>query len=369
VGYGTGIERDNMMLVAGIASRYREAPDPNALIRVYQGLIREVQTTVTGSLIIDDLMGPRIRFVPGSSRPAALEQDDTLQWGLPILPRSGITLTYTVRPLSIGILPTNLWASARLKADGGINETFTFPIPLIEVIAPSPTPTATPTSTPTPSIFRAYLPTLLRERCDPDTLANDVVLVLDASTSMLDLGRDGRSKMEAAKGAIGLFLERLDLNAGSSGKGIDRAALVSFNQEARLAHRLSDDRASLMAALGAIGNAPSTRIDLGIAAAMEELDGQRRRPNAGRVIVLLTDGRANPMPIEVAEARAAEAKAKGITIYTIGLGREVEAEALARIASRPENFFAAAGPEALDAIYGQIALSLPCPKEAFWGGR
>jgi hypothetical protein len=68
-------------------------------------------------------------------------------------------------------------------------------------------------------------------------------------------------------------------------------------------------------------------------------------------------------------ARAGAAKAAGVVIYTIGLGADVEGEALAAMASRPEGYFAAPEAGALAGIYAQIAVALPCPAGAFWGGR
>jgi collagen type VI alpha len=87
------------------------------------------------------------------------------------------------------------------------------------------------------------------------------------------------------------------------------------------------------------------------------------------VLVLLTDGRANPEPAEVAVERAAAAKADGITVFTIGLGNELDFDALARIASRPEFFYHAPDAADLAAIYAAIAVTVPCPRAAFWGGR
>ena len=87
------------------------------------------------------------------------------------------------------------------------------------------------------------------------------------------------------------------------------------------------------------------------------------------MLVLLTDGRSNPEPAEVAVQRAAAAKADGVTIFTIGLGNELDFDALSRIASRPEYFYNA--PEAADLarIYSAIAVTVPCPAGAWWGGR
>jgi hypothetical protein len=85
--------------------------------------------------------------------------------------------------------------------------------------------------------------------------------------------------------------------------------------------------------------------------------------------VLLTDGRSNPRPVAEAVARASAAKAAGVRVYTIGLGAEVEDDALAAMASRPEDYHRAPEAGALAGIYAQIAVALPCPARAFWGGR
>jgi hypothetical protein len=100
-----------------------------------------------------------------------------------------------------------------------------------------------------------------------------------------------------------------------------------------------------------------------------ELAGARHAADHAAVLILLTDGRSNPRPAEEAVARAAAAKAAGVTVFTIGLGADVEAGALAAIASRPEWYYGAPDGEALVEIYRQIAVALPCPAGAFWGGR
>ncbi len=43
--------------------------------------------------------------------------------------------------------------------------------------------------------------------------------------------------------------------------------------------------------------------------------------------------------------------------------------ALAAMASRPDGYYHAPDGEALAEIYRQIAVALPCPAGAFWGGR
>jgi hypothetical protein len=75
-------------------------------------------------------------------------------------------------------------------------------------VTPSPTPTLTPSPTPTatPVPLPVFLPVGLRDRCDPKPI--DVVLILDASTSMLHETRGGRPKMEAAREAASRRVQR-----------------------------------------------------------------------------------------------------------------------------------------------------------------
>ena len=229
----------------------------------------------------------------------------------------------------------------------------------------SRTPAIQPTVTPEPSPTRTpavlHLPLLLSERCVPGTQRLDALLVIDASSSMLELSAAGRSKLAAAAAAAGSFLDQLRLDAG------DQAGVVWFNERAQLAQALTADRPALDAALAGLAAAQFTRLDLGIAAARAELAGLRRRPGNLAVMVVLTDGRANPVPVAVAEAEAQKAKAAGMVLFTIGLGADLEEDALQRMASRPEYFYKAPDAESLTEIYRRIAVAVPCPGGAFWG--
>ncbi len=239
-------------------------------------------------------------------------------------------------------------------------------IPPSPTSTPSPTPTPTftpspsPTATPTPG--PKYIPLVLRERCRPEQVHTDVVLVVDASSSMREEGPGGRTKIEAAREGVGRFLRRLNL-------GADRAAIVAFNSEARTMQTLTGDRALLEKALAEIRVARTTRLDLGIVAAHSEVTSDRHIHGHTPVIVILTDGRANPVPVLVALERARRAKADGVRIFVIGLGMKVETEALRTIASAPGDYFTAADPSVLGRIYEQIAYAIPCPADQFWGRR
>jgi Mg-chelatase subunit ChlD len=215
--------------------------------------------------------------------------------------------------------------------------------------------------TPTPGSI--YLPILLRESCTPAQQSTDVALVVDASTSMLDPTAAGRPKLDAAIDAAGTFLDQLKLDAG------DQAAIVSFNADATLRAELTDDRASLDAALASIAPASQTCLVCGVDAGADELASSRRRADNTPLLIVLTDGLSNPRPASEAVERAAEAKAAGVVIHTIGLGDTLDFDALEAMASEPDDFHRAPDGEDLAAIYEQIAVEIPCPPSRWWGRR
>ncbi len=244
------------------------------------------------------------------------------------------------------------------------------PVPPTDV-PPTPTdlpPTATSTAVPptaTPRPQPIYLPISVRERCRPDKERADVILVLDASTSMAELTRSGRSKIEAAAEAAQLFVNALDFEPNGAGKA-DQAALVSFNADAQTHVALGRDRAALTAALGDLALARTTRLDLGISAAMAALEHSARDERNTPVIIVLTDGRANPVPVDVAVALADEAKQRDVLLYAVALGDDVDEEALQEMASHAATYRRAPDGEDLAAIYQDFTDDIPCRSEPFW---
>jgi len=226
-----------------------------------------------------------------------------------------------------------------------------------------PRPTASPTTPPTAVALPIYLPVALREVCVPAERHVDAVLVVDASSSMLELTAARRPKLDAAREAAGVFLDQLHLAAG------DQAAIVAFNSQATLLAPLTGSRSQLDEALGRLAVAEQTRIDLGIETARLELAGPRRRAGNQAVLVVLTDGRANPDGPDAAVDEARQAKQAGAIVYTIGLGEALDEAALAEMAGGGGRFYRAPDAEALAGIYREIAGTIPCPAEAFWGRR
>ncbi len=225
--------------------------------------------------------------------------------------------------------------------------------------SPTPLPTPTPSAPPRP----IYLPIGLRERCLTDQVRQDVVLVLDTSSSMAAGTRAGRSKIDAAREAALGYLALLKLDDG------DRAAVVTFDATAQVAEHLSSRRPALEIALRDASLGTQTCIPCAMEAAAAELAPPRRRVGNTPVIVLLTDGRSNPRPASEAVDLAVRAKDSGIVIYTIGLGDDLELDALLAMASRPSFFLRAPDGEDLAAIYASIAVEVPCPAARYRGGQ
>jgi Mg-chelatase subunit ChlD len=195
---------------------------------------------------------------------------------------------------------------------------------------------------------------LINKHCITERLRVDVALVIDSSSSMRLLTSQGRAKLEAALEAVERFLWLLDLPH-------DRAAVVEFNESARVLQPLTGDGSSLVSALGEIEIKRGTRLHLGLASANALLpsgsDDVRRAP----VLILLTDGKSDPDPVSLALVEADKIKARGIALFTIGLGDDVDEGALRNIASHPGYYYQTPDAEDLDEVYRQVARDLPCP--------
>jgi hypothetical protein len=201
---------------------------------------------------------------------------------------------------------------------------------------------------------RVYLPFVANDSCFRGADDLDVVLVMDSSESMSETDASGRTKLAAAREAALIFLGLLRLPE-------DQEAVEAFHDSARVAVSLTGDRARLGAALDGLSVSAGTRIDRGLLTAAEALaDG--RRSEARPVVVLLTDGLHRGAPDEVLQAASA-LRRQGITVYTIGLGQNVDAELLRAVAGDPAGFFAAPTPEELADAYRRVAHRVECASE------
>ncbi len=325
---------------------------------------RMVRYHFPGALAINlnliDTLPANMRLVPASISAGGSAAGADVSWSQAALPYGRSAFALDVEPQQIGRWPTNVRAEATFTDGWGAPGRIVFPVPFVTVreAPPTPTPTPAPTVEPTPAPTQAtptagpppkplFLPLAMRGHCLPGTLRFDVALVLDSSSSMTG------AKLDAATAAVGTFLDLLDLAPGA-----DAAALVTFDDAPRVIHDLSSDPASLRTALAIIDTRPGTRIDRGLAAAIDLLravpSSTRRKP----MVVLLSDGRQDdPAPVITEGERA---RAAGIDVYTIGLGDDVDDALLVRIAASPAHAFRAPTAADLRAIYEEVGRTIPC---------
>lgn len=167
----------------------------------------------------------------------------------------------------------------------------------------------------------------------------DIVLVIDSSDSMKDLG-----KLAAAQDAARQFVTATDFAS-------DRIAIVRFNDAAELLHGLTDNRSELVQAIGVLAPSDGTDISAGLGAAIAELTSSRHRPGATSNIVLLSDGQSD---LPAAQRTAQDARARGIFVYTISLGDDADQNLMRVLASEPKWHFHAPVPSQLTGIYDTV---------------
>jgi len=350
IGLGPSVDVPSLNGIAGAPDRVYTAPTPSDLFPIYRQVLRVVVESLAGNVILTDTLSKRVALVDGSVSPPARPLGDRLEWGRSILPANGITLTYLVRPIGRGCMPTNDQAQAEYTDADGARRIFTFPVPTVCVVppTPSPTPTLTPAPTATPVPRPAYLPLAYRNFCKPVAAGVDVVLLIDISDSMTG------SKLTQALRAATIFVGELSLDTG------DKAAVIGFDGEARVAAQLTSDKAALERAIQGLTSGSGTRIDRALQAAERELRSTRHTAGHRAAAVLLSDGRQSG-PTTVVTNAAAQLRAVPALLFAVGLGDGVDTALLRGIVGDPRRYFFAPGPNQLEGIYRTIAEAIPCP--------
>lgn len=135
------------------------------------------------------------------------------------------------------------------------------------------------------------------------------------------------TKMNAAKAAAKVFVDLMD----ESSKG----ALVSYSTSASTGLTLmgmgtAENKTTLKNGIDALSPGGNTCIECGLDNGVtEEISSRSRYPEAVRVMVLLTDGQGN---VGNTVNGAVYARNNNVTVYTIGLGNDVDSTELTNVA-------------------------------------
>ena len=171
----------------------------------------------------------------------------------------------------------------------------------------------------------------------------DVVLVVDRSGSM-----EG-GKMVAAKNAVISFL-------GELVPGAVQVALVPFSTTAEVLQPLTPDLDKIVQSLRSVEPIGMTNMRPGLELALAEHMGPMARTGVPKIVILMTDGRPTDQPQALAAAESV--KAAGITLITIGLGSDLDADILRRMSSSTDLYYPAASELALAEVYADIGRRL-----------
>lgn len=166
-------------------------------------------------------------------------------------------------------------------------------------------------------VTAAARPQWIGEPIELPTTGRDLMLVVDISGSMeaqdMQLGGQGANRLQVVKSVVGDFVAR---------RTGDRLGLILFAARAYTQAPLTFDRTTVEtllyeAQIGIIEE-NATAIGDGIGLGVKHL---RERPEASRVLIMLTDGVNNAgevTPLQAGELAARE----NVKVYTIGIGAE-----------------------------------------------
>jgi len=272
-----------------------------------------------------------------------------------------IDVSTPANPREVGFLDTPGWALDVAVAEGlayVMDGHAGLVIVGVDTLPPPPTPTP------------LYLPLALHDpSCPPTQIFTDIVLVLDASTSMLERTPSGRTKLDVAVQAARAFVDGGARGSLRLRPGGDQVAIVAFNDQAHVLQDLTPDRARLHAALDRVTTGQFSRIELGILEASLLLLGPGHVAGHTQAMLVLSDGMANPVPSQAAVNASRRSQALNILVYIVGIGPRMDEAVLRDMASRPEYFWPAPNADALVQLYGDLVIELQCPKELYWARR
>ncbi len=141
-----------------------------------------------------------------------------------------------------------------------------------------------------------------------------VLLAFDTSGGMKDDG-----KLDQAKGAAKAFIAQM--------RPVDKLGLVQFDSAVSVAAPFTGDRAVLTRKVDGLTAQGNTRLYDALSLAINEAAGAE----GSKAVVLLTDGQDTESVVDLGQVQAL-AREKGIRIYAIGVGGDIDERVLTQIA-------------------------------------
>jgi Mg-chelatase subunit ChlD len=186
----------------------------------------------------------------------------------------------------------------------------------------------------------------------------DVVVAIDLSGSMNDDGGTPPEPVSSVFTAAKSFIGRL--------KEGDQVGLVTFATNATAVASLSGDRVGAAATVAGLAIAPkeetgATNTGEAFMRASDLFASAAHNPNARKVLVILTDGKAtapNEDPEVFALTAASSTKAAGIEVYAIGLGANVNYDFVKALASDDAHAYQVLQTADIDRIYQNITSAI-----------
>jgi len=171
------------------------------------------------------------------------------------------------------------------------------------------------------------------------------------------------SKEEDARLAAAAFVNACNVSASG-----DHIGIVAFGTNGYIRSSLTGDKTSLLSTISNLyALAQGTYMSDGLVKANQVIGSARPQNQSRWVMILLTDGfptypgdgsSYSVVGADGARAQAQIARNKNVTVFTIGLGVEIDPGLLIDIAGDPANYFYAPTSGDLQGIYQEIATRL-----------
>jgi len=187
-----------------------------------------------------------------------------------------------------------------------------------------------------PNLYNQIPSPLITEVRETMQLPTSTMLVMDASSSMLE-------EIEDAKAGARLFVNLM--------RSVDQAGIVQFAEKVDVIQPLTNDKNLLTAIINRAELTKGTALYDGIMAAIQEI----KRTAGRRGIIVYTDGKDNSSKFN-SNAVIDSARVYHLPVFTIALGLQTSEQELQRIAAQTGGlFFKAATAQEMKLIYARLS--------------